>query len=235
MSAKFLLRLRADSSGIKDLAGNTITNSGTSYANAGVFTGGRAITFDGVSSTITSSLSDVVNANEDFTFAWWNKTTKLQDALLGQQANTIIWRNITVAASGETVNERFSIFDGTALNIDHIVYDTFFTDNWTPTPVTDGAWHHFAVVRNSNTIKFFVDGVLAHTSSVAVSAGFFNISNPLYLGCSPGRTAYDGSIDDLCIIKGLALWTADFTPPTDYLSLRKFLFIDENRAVWGNA
>ena len=82
--------------------------------------------------------------------------------------------------------------------------------------VNDGAWHHVAAVRSAGTLRFFVDGVL--DGSVALGRNF-NTNLVLGIGAQVEvrNSVYDfpGYIDDLRIAKGLARYTADFTPPTE--------------------
>ena len=79
------------------------------------------------------------------------------------------------------------------------------------------AWHHMAVVRSSNTIKVYVDGT-ADSTTVSNSSTF---SGDLHLGVE----YYNGSatvrskmhMSNFRILKGTALYTANFTPPNTRL------------------
>lgn len=79
--------------------------------------------------------------------------------------------------------------------------------------ISTGTWYHFAVVSNSNTISIYWNGVRAGTSfstgtpntSVSIGVGVDRPSNPLRY--------FNGYIDELRISKGVARYTADFTPP----------------------
>jgi hypothetical protein len=78
-------------------------------------------------------------------------------------------------------------------------------------------WYHVAVVRSGSAtgnLKIYIDGVLSATSSTAVTDNF-NQTDIGYVGV--GRSAanpMNGYIDDLRITKGIARYTANFTPPT---------------------
>ena len=80
--------------------------------------------------------------------------------------------------------------------------------------IADGDWHHLAITRNSsNYIRCFVDGV----SGTAVSSTKdMNVSSVLIIGAHVGGTTgcWNGSIDEIRVLKGEAAWTANFTPPT---------------------
>lgn len=79
-----------------------------------------------------------------------------------------------------------------------------------------GQWVHLAGVRNGSQIKLFVNGVQA--ASTAVSGTNYGSTEPVVLlGTSDGdaRFKLNGYIDDLRITKGVARYTANFTPPTE--------------------
>lgn len=77
-------------------------------------------------------------------------------------------------------------------------------------------WHHIALVRNGDLYTVYVDGV-ADTSTHDVTG--YDLANSAYklvwgqLGeyVTQSLNAY---IDEIRILKGIAAWTADFTPPT---------------------
>jgi hypothetical protein len=81
--------------------------------------------------------------------------------------------------------------------------------------ITTNAWNHIAVVRagtGSNLTKIYINGTNDGTGTVSTN---FNQTSVMYVGCN--RTAGDpmkGFIDDLRITKGVARYTANFTPPT---------------------
>ncbi len=73
---------------------------------------------------------------------------------------------------------------------------------------------HIAIVRSGTTIYFFIDGIIVGTitnNPVTSITG----SNPLQIGKDPSGTLFqlNGWIDELNIVKGVALWTANFVPP----------------------
>jgi hypothetical protein len=72
-------------------------------------------------------------------------------------------------------------------------------------------WHHVAAVRSSGVSKIFVDGLLAGSSSASYGSG----ASSFDIGADVQYSGYlNGYIDDLRIVKGLAVYTGDFVPPT---------------------
>lgn len=77
-----------------------------------------------------------------------------------------------------------------------------------------GAWHHVAMVWEATTIyAIYVDGVQVArtTSGKAWGTG----SRVLSIGCDPSATStgyLDGYVTDFRVTKGVARYTADFTP-----------------------
>jgi hypothetical protein len=73
-----------------------------------------------------------------------------------------------------------------------------------------------AVVRNGSTLTLYVNGVAE--ASADVSANSMNGNGSFFFvnaaGDNPSVTGVDGYIDELRIVKGAAVYTADFTPPT---------------------
>lgn len=85
-------------------------------------------------------------------------------------------------------------------------------------------WYYFAVVRSGSAIgnlKIYLNGVLDATSTVAVTTNF-NQTSDMYLGSTRGGVATNlvGNIDDLRITKGVARYTANFTPPQQSLPIQ---------------
>lgn len=76
-------------------------------------------------------------------------------------------------------------------------------------------WYHLACTRQSGTIRLFVDGILVAT--VAGNNKNYSSSEVLRVGKSHGGFDLNGHVDDLRITKGVARYTANFTPPTEEL------------------
>ena len=109
----------------------------------------------------------------------------------------------------DSPNLMFERFDGT-----HTSY-TFGSIS-----TSAGSWHHLAITRSGTTLRGFVDGTQIGsdiTSSLSFDA--YN-TDPLRIGFGNdgrGNFYWDGYMSDIRITKGLARYTANFTPPTSAL------------------
>jgi hypothetical protein len=81
-------------------------------------------------------------------------------------------------------------------------------------------WYHVAVTRQSNTIRFFVNGVLQTTSGSGTSSYSYGNETSTLVGWggSAGAELFNGYISNLRVVKGTAVYTANFTPPTTALT-----------------
>lgn len=73
-------------------------------------------------------------------------------------------------------------------------------------------WNHIAVTHSSSTIRLFINGVLDTTTTVSGTPQSSN-AIPLTIG-QYNNTSANGYISNLRILKGTALYTSNFTPPT---------------------
>jgi hypothetical protein len=75
-------------------------------------------------------------------------------------------------------------------------------------------WKHVALVRNGSTTTLYLNGT-AYTQGTSADA--VTNTNPLTIGSGAGGT-FTGYINDFRFTKGLARYTANFTPPTTAFS-----------------
>lgn len=86
--------------------------------------------------------------------------------------------------------------------------------------INDGLWHHLAwVITNSGaTVTTYVDGVQNYTSSITAST---TGSSNQRIGASSNSTVnrhFTGYISDVRFVKGTAVYSGAFTPPTGPLT-----------------
>ncbi len=84
---------------------------------------------------------------------------------------------------------------------------------WTP---TDGVWYHMAACRQGTNLRLFVDGTQIGTT-VTNSTDISGSAEALVLGAlrySAPIQYFNGWLEEVRITKGIARYTANFTPPT---------------------
>lgn len=73
-------------------------------------------------------------------------------------------------------------------------------------------WTHVAWCRSSGTLRMFIGGVMVSATSMTSDMGS---SRPMRIGRDVVNNAdYSGHIDEVRITKGVARYTANFTPPS---------------------
>lgn len=82
--------------------------------------------------------------------------------------------------------------------------------SFTVSSISNATWYHLAIVRKSGELYVFLDGVLQDTKK----AFAYNITagGTPQIGTYAGNSLFNGHIDELCIRKDTAVWTAGFTP-----------------------
>jgi hypothetical protein len=91
--------------------------------------------------------------------------------------------------------------------------------NWQITGSSSGLtlplnqWNHVAIVRNVNTCTIYLNGTAGTSVTLTENVGVGgNLS--LMAGAADGSQAVDGYMSDFRLVKGTAVYTAAFTPPT---------------------
>ena len=164
--------------------------------------GGYSIHMDGTGDKLSiSSSSDFAYGTGDFTWEAWIYVpeAKSNHYLLDHGSNGGIMNiaNTKVRYYNTTVGT------GSAL------YTTGGT-------ITYNTWHHVAFVRASGTTTIYIDGVVGSSGSDTHNYGSQAITIGNYGG--GGSYYYQGFIRDLRLVKGTAVYTSAFTPPTEGLT-----------------
>lgn len=77
--------------------------------------------------------------------------------------------------------------------------------------ISTNTWTHVAVVRDGNDFKLFQDGDLKTT---VTNSGALTANSKVVRIGAQGTHSFSGHLDEVRISKGIARWTANFTPPS---------------------
>ena len=102
------------------------------------------------------------------------------------------------------------------LNFSNIYYFTQGGDRITGESLSTNTWYHIAVSRQGTSTKLFVNGTQTGSTYTDTNNYTNTVNRPIFgtSGSSVGNNYFYGYIDDLRITKGVARYTAAFTPPT---------------------
>jgi len=176
-------------------------------------TGSNAITgsveFDGTGDYLNIPNNTQFEVGEDFTFETWIYRTSLGSL------NTIY----SYLTAGTTLYGLSFILTTTGIGIygynnGDSTYDALLTISGV---VTTNEWHHVAVVRSSNTWYYYIDGVLQ--GSGTMTSFSYSGTPTFYIGYQNDNYAnsFAGYLSNYRILKGTALYTSNFIPPTSKL------------------
>ena len=182
-------------------------------------TGGRnaidgSVFFDGESSYLTMPDSEDFNiGSSDFTIELWmykNDTSTYQHIFRQRDsgsAEMAIVLDIDSTGSDSFASGYFQMEWGA--NKKFVGVNAGLTNN---------TWHHLALTKEGTTGRVFVNGVLVGTDTLD---DIGNYSGDFYVGYWVGGLGYyfKGYISNFRICKGHAIYTANFTPPTQKLDL----------------
>ena len=199
----------------------TITDSSlspktvTAVGNAQISTaqskfGGASIAFDGSFDYLTvpaSSAFDIESGN--FTAEGWFYINANPGLAFGAYRRSL-FGNYLNSTSGWSLQLRGNSASYTSIafgNGDISVIDASQS-------VSQNTWHHIAVVKNGSACTLYFNG--ASIGTATQNSFYSSNTNTLFIGAITIVPQWDfaGYIDDLRITKGVARYTANFTPPT---------------------
>jgi hypothetical protein len=77
-----------------------------------------------------------------------------------------------------------------------------------------GTWTHIAGVRNGNTFTLYINGVAQTTTATNTNSVGSSSLSTLICGDNTSGVLLTGYVNDLRVVKGTAVYTSNFTPPT---------------------
>jgi len=116
----------------------------------------------------------------------------------------------TIAAKWQSGNTSW-IWQFTSSTMTFYFSGTSSSFSWSPVANT---WYHLALSRSGTDVKFFVNGV--QTGATSTNAGNADSTSIVAIGANnDGPQQYlNGYISNFRVVKGTAVYTANFTPPT---------------------
>lgn len=188
--------------------GRTITRNGTpTHSTASFPWGTSSILFDGSEDWLSlANNTDWSFGTDNFTIEFWfNPTSVSGEKFLFGQLTSDGYAPVRIDYTGSAITAR--IYG--PLSWGSGVQKTL--------TVTTGTWYHVAVVRNGTLFSIYVNGEAG--ASTGTSSGSINVvTDTLKIG---GASGNPGGITDAAaymkgirVTKGVARYTANFTPPT---------------------
>lgn len=169
---------------------------------------GASAYFDGGTDYLTTpDSSDFDLGTDDFTIECWIHTDDIgsvKRAVIGSWLNSNRGWQARIGPSGSGYVMIFSwTSNGTT---DYTLTSTIVCPY--------NQWNHLAWVRSGNTLTFYVNGVAG--GAFAFNQNIHNSNAALQIGDWDSNAAdFIGYMSDVHLVKDTALYTADFTPPTE--------------------
>ena len=183
----------------------TVTSVNAVISSAQSQFGGNSMYFDGTSDYLSVPTStDFSFGSGDFTVEFWIyfNSVAAGQRVIGVDINTngMSWCMYTNASG--TLNYFLST-TGTSWNLASAVLMG---------SVATGSWYHVALCRSGGVFRPYINGVMGTTTASA--SALYASTYPLLIGAVASSSYVNGYIDDLRITKGVARYTATFTPHT---------------------
>jgi hypothetical protein len=167
--------------------------------------GGASVLFDGNGDYLNLQNNALFAFNTgDFTVEFWMNSVSFADV-----------SNIKI------------IFDCRPLSTDGLYPCIYFfngqiryfvnnADRITGATLNTGQWYHVALTRSGSSTKLFVNGIQVGSTYTDTNNYLCGDNRPIIgtRGHTPGENNYNGYIDEFRITKGVARYTANFTPPS---------------------
>lgn len=187
-----------------------IGNAKVTTANKKFGTGGLSL--DGVNSYLRVASNSAFNMGTgDWTIEFWTYSSdqsKIYPAII---ANGSPWgtNSVSIRWDDSSFTQKYSVNCNTpTMGVIALATGTYSFNQW----------RHIAVVRNGTSLKIYVDGTQAASTTISSSAAFDWASGGyLYIGYSwdASNSYMAETFDDIRITKGVARYTSNFAVPTD--------------------
>lgn len=109
---------------------------------------------------------------------------------------------------------------GDQINIFLYISGTIHANITSTVLATPGAWTHVAYIRQSGTFKLYINGTIESSMTVTGVSASLNTFDKFDIGRNQDGSLpdFNGYISNFRYVKGTAVYTANFTPPTAALT-----------------
>ena len=195
------------------LGGDTKTEPFVPYDNQKYATGthGGSMYFDGTSGYVSGDMTaDLAFGTDDMTLECWvyPNTISGLDAIFDTRTTNFLSDSFTIQLDTGVPQ----VFAGDYSNTNPVIAGT--------SAVPASIWTHIAFSRSSGTNTLFINGTSVATNTNSWNQSFSS-ANDWAVGETPPTSTpryFDGYISDFRIVKGSAVYTSAFTPPTTPLT-----------------
>jgi hypothetical protein len=160
--------------------------------------------FNGSTDYLSAPDSDVFLLTGDFTIeAWVYQTSSKGVTIVGQWPITGVVSFICKVQSTGKLGFTYDLGAGGVNGAD------------STNAITYNSWNHVVWSRSGSTQRYFINGVLDATTN-AISGSFVNSAGALTIGLynTGADTYFNGYLSSVRFVKGTAVYTGAFTPPT---------------------
>lgn len=177
---------------ITNVADNTTEGIEYYQIRLGTYPGGNDIYSNNININDTST-----DPLADFTIEWWGKMNSSQPGQYPRLFDVNNYSSEQPGISFESGNT-VMVWNGTSR-------DTAYVD------FSYNQWTHWAIVRHNNTMSLYKNGTNILSSNYLGTLAFTNTTSPLTIGYGSSQY-WNGKIADFNWVKGIARYTANFTP-----------------------
>lgn len=184
---------------------SSYARTATAFGNAQTSTaqskfGGSSMLFDGVGDYVSYPDSNDFSFSAAFTIEAFYRYTSAStnNVIVGKHDNATQREFLLIS---ETNTLKWYEYSGSS----------FLGGLSSSTTTTTNNWYHAAICFDGTTLRLFLDGNI-----VATNVGLFGMTNsttPLTIGGTSAQS-FTGNVAEVRITKGVARYTAAFTPPT---------------------
>jgi hypothetical protein len=178
--------------------------------------------FDGTGDYLNVGNNTVLRAGTgDFTFESW------------VYSNGVAGSEFIADFGASNVNGWGLYDEGAGGNLQFRIADV---DRIAAAPLVARAWSHVAIVRSGTTATLYVNGI--SVGSYGSAGTNLDYTGNSYIGTQVGSNIMNGYLSDVRLVKGTAVYTSNFTPPTAPLTAitnTSLLLSMTNGAIFDNA